>query len=509
MSGMNLNMQLGQRLEQRMILAPRMIQSMEILQLPVMALEERIQQELEENPALELREPSDDDVVEAADTDIEESAGPDGPMVMEEDAADDFNRLEALEKDMGEPLAEDHRPSRSFLDEMGQRKLDAMANMPSRPQSLQDYLEEQLAYLELPEDELALLRHLIVNVDARGYLTLKIAEGGDMLEELARSFPGQTSREDVEDALMTLQKLDPPGVAARDLKECLLLQVTPDTPHREAVRTLIMNHLEDIEHNRLPLIQKKTGYDIPVIQEAIEVLRHLNPKPGTAFSSDNIPYVTPDIVVERAEDGEYSVRLVDDWIPDVHVPKSVIELSKNKANDPAARKYIKEKIQAAHWLLDAVLQRRRTLERVTKAIVGRQRAFLDQGPEYIEPLKMQEIADEVKVHVTTVSRAVDDKWVQTPRGIFPLKRFFGGGTQTVTGEQVAWETLKNKLTEMISNEDKANPLSDEEIMDSFEKLGYPIARRTVTKYRKMLGIPSSRQRKDWSMAAKSPEPTQI
>src|SRR5262245_58362668 len=142
MSGMNLNMQLGQRLEQRMILAPRMIQSMEILQLPVMALEERIQQELEENPALELREPSEDDVVDVAETEIEEAAGPDGPMVMEEDAADDFNRLDAMEKDMGEPLAEDHRPSRSFLDEMGQRKLDAMANMPSRPQSLQDYLDE-------------------------------------------------------------------------------------------------------------------------------------------------------------------------------------------------------------------------------------------------------------------------------------------------------------------------------------------------------------------------------
>jgi RNA polymerase sigma-54 factor len=501
MSGMNLNMQLGQRLEQRMILAPRMIQSMEILQLPVMALEERIQQELEENPALELREKSDDDSFEPP-AEVDDSSGPDGPMVMDDDAAEDFNRLDAFEKDLGEPLAEDHVPSRGYLEEQSQRKLDAMANTPSRPQSLQDYLDEQLGYLEIDEHEAALMRHLIAHIDARGYLSVKVPDGTDMLDELVRTFPGTADRDQMEDALFALQKLDPPGVAARDLKECLLLQLTPDTPRREIVRTLIMNHLEDIEHNRLPLIQKKTGVDIQVLKEAIETLRHLNPKPGAAFTSENIPYVTPDVIVERGEDGEYTVRLVDDWVPDVHIPKSVIELAKNKANDPAARKYIKEKILAASWLLDAVQQRRNTLEKVTKAIVKRQTAFLEQGPEFIQPLKMQEIADEVHLHVTTISRAVDDKWVQTPRGIFPLKRFFGGGTQTATGEQVAWETLKNKLTEMISNEDKANPLSDEEIMDEFEKQGYPIARRTVTKYRKMLGIPSSRQRKDWSIAAK-------
>lgn len=498
---MRLSFGQNMQMAQKQVLAPRMIQSMEILQLPVMALEERIQQELEENCALELKEAGDEDSFDPH-PEPEESSAPDGPMVMEEDAAEDFNRLEAMEKDMGEPLAEDHRPSRGFLEEQSQRKLDAMANMPSRPQSLQDYLDEQLGYLEIDEEEAALLRHLIAHIDARGYLAVKVPEGEDQLAEIARSFPGDVDRDQVEDALMTLQKLDPPGVGARDLKECLLQQLTPDTPHREVVRTLILNHLEDIEHNRIPLIQKKTGYDIQLIQDAIEALRHLNPKPGAAFTSENIPYVTPDVIVERSEDGDYNIKLVDDWVPDVHIPKSVIEMHKNKANTPAERKYIKEKILAATWLLDAIQQRRATLEKVTRAIVNRQKSFLDNGPEFIVPLKMQEIADEVKLHVTTISRAVDDKWVQTPRGIFPLKRFFGGGTQTATGEQVAWETLKNKLIEMISNEDKANPLSDEDIMDSFEKQGLEIARRTVTKYRKMLGIPSSRQRKDWSIATK-------
>jgi RNA polymerase sigma-54 factor len=343
---------------------------------------------------------------------------------------------------------------------------------------------------------------LITYIDARGRLVVNAPDGTDPLAELARTYPEPIGVDDVENALLTLQKLDPPGVGARDLKECLVLQLEPDTPHLDAVRALILNHLEDIGANRLPLIHKKTGYDLAVIREAIEVIHRLNPNPGARFSSDNIPYVTPDVVVERDDEtGEYSVRLVGDWVPDVHIPRSVIELARNKSEDPQARKYIRAKIQAAQWLMDAVQQRRNTLEKVTKAIIRRQRAFLDKGPEHVQPLKMQEIADEVGVHVTTVSRAVDDKWVQTPRGIFPLKRFFGGGTQTTSGEQVAWEKIKNKLLEMIGNEDKANPLSDEEIVANFQKMDYPVARRTVTKYRKMLNIPSSRQRKDWSLAA--------
>ncbi|MFL5330668.1 MAG: RNA polymerase factor sigma-54 [Gemmataceae bacterium] len=502
MSGMQLNMQISQKQEMR--LAPRMIQSMEILQLPVMALEERISQELVENPALEIREPTDEELADEPGSDVVEEKSPEkeDELIISDDATDDFNRLEALERDLGEPLGEDHRPSRSFLDEASDRKHDAMSNAPSRPQSLQEYLEEQLAYLEAPDEELALIRYLISQIDARGYLVANVPEGSDVLAELAKAFDGAIAREDVEDAILTIQKLDPPGVGARDLKECLLLQITPDTPHRDMVRTLIMNHLEDIEHNRLPLIQRRTGYDINQLQLGIEVLKHFNPRPGAKYASENIPYVTPDVLVERTEAGDYEVRLVDDWIPDVHVPRSVIELAKNKANDPAARKYIRSKILAAQWLMDAVRQRKATLEKVTKAIIQRQKAFLDKGPESIEPLKMQQIADDVGVHVTTVSRAVDDKWVQTPRGIFPLKRFFGGGTHSASGEDVAWETIKNKLIEMISNEDKSDPLSDEVIVKKFEEAGFTVARRTVTKYRKMLNIPSSRQRKDWTLASK-------
>jgi RNA polymerase sigma-54 factor len=248
----------------------------------------------------------------------------------------------------------------------------------------------------------------------------------------------------------------------------------------------------------LPVIQRKTGFDLTAIKEAIEVLRHLNRNPGSQFNVDKIPYVVPDIAVERTESGDYEVRLLDDWTPNIYISRRYVEMYKNKREDPKAREYLKKKITAAQWLLESIEQRRATLEKVTRAIIQHQRSFLDKGPEFIEPLKMQQIADQVGVHVTTVSRAVDDKWVQTPRGIFPLKRFFGGGTQTVTGEEIAWEKIKQKLMEIIDNENKANPLSDEDLVAKLNEAGYPVARRTVTKYRKMLKIPSSRQRKDWT-----------
>ncbi len=297
-----------------------------------------------------------------------------------------------------------------------------------------------------------------------------------------------------------MQHLDPPGVGARDLKECLLLQVTPETPHRELVRLLILKHLEDIPHNRLPAIERSTGHDIPTIKEAIDVIKHFNPKPGTGFTAETIPYVVPDIAVDRDEDGNYVVKLLDDWLPSVYISKRYVELYKDKGSDPKMRDYLKKKIQSAQWLQESIEQRRNTLEKVTRAIIEHQKQFLEKGPEHIHPLKMQQIADQVGVHVTTVSRAVDDKWVQTPRGIFPLKRFFGGGKK-VGDEEIAYEVMKQKLMEIIDQEDKANPLSDEELVVKMNDAGYPVKRRTITKYRMMANIPSSRERKQWAAKA--------
>jgi RNA polymerase sigma-54 factor len=442
---MRLDTHMSQRMDQKMILAPRMIQSMEILQLPIMALQERIQQELQENPVLELREESGEGPATAEDEGSRDDEGsdatnPESELVIDEsgDNEIDFERWEALSKDWEEHFTETHRPSRNGIDEEGDKKHDAMQNMPSRPQSLHDYLNDQLTFLDATPEQLNLLRFIISHIDENGYLkvvSLQAAEpGADPLAEITRSFQVASDGQivtvaEVEEALKMVQKMEPLGVGARDLKECLLLQLTPETPHRDVVRVLILNHLEDIQHNRLPVIQRKTGFEIKEIKEAIETLKHLNPKPGAQFASDNIPYVVPDIVVDRNEDGEYEIRLLDDWMPNIYISRRFMDLYRDKAADAKTKEYLKRKIQSAQWLLESIEQRRNTLEKVTRAIIQHQRAFLDKGPEHIEPLKMQQIADQVGVHVTTVSRAVDDKWVQTPRGIFSLKRFFGGGTQ--------------------------------------------------------------------------------
>jgi RNA polymerase sigma-54 factor len=489
----SMRMEMSPRLQLTMKLAPRMIQSMEILQLPIAELQERINAELEENPFLERAEkaPEQD---EPGDPVVEDSFDPDGPMVHDRDAELDFKRLEALDKDWDGHFNEEHRLSRSALSELGDKKLEAMQNMPAREQSLQDHLEEQLPFLDLTPEQHELIEFLISNLDERGYLDNK----KNPLTDLAASYGKPVTVEELETVLHMLQKLDPAGVGGRDAIECLLLQVTPETPHRDLLRSIILHHLEDVAFNRLPIIQKRTGAELTTIKEAIEVLRHLDPKPGSRFASESTQYIVPDIIVERTEDGEYTVRLTEDWTPNVHVNRKYLELYRSKLSDPKEKEYSRRKIQAAQWLIESIEQRRATLEKVTKAIISHQKAYLEKQQDFIEPLKMQQIADQVKVHVTTVSRAVDDKYVQTPRGVFPLKRFFGGGTKNeVTGEDVAYEKIKQKLLELIGQEDKSNPLSDEDLVKKLHESGYPVARRTVTKYRKMLRIPSSRQRKDW------------
>lgn len=500
---MQLNVSMNQRQELQMKLSQRMIQAMKILQMPIQNLQERIEQELLENPVLELTEKTADaEPVEALEPVEAEAPAPDEVLVLDGDAGD-FSKLEALNRDWDDHFNEEHRPSRNGIDEEGDRKHDAMQNMPSRPPDLRDHLIEQITFLDVDPEQDELLRYVISHLDSNGYLVSHSEDGEATpipLEDLLANYPHPVSAAEMEGALMMVQRLDPSGVGARDLKECLLLQLAPDTPHRDVARALIMDHLEDIRHNRLPVIQKQTGFPIEAIAEAIETIRHLNPKPGAAFNAEAARNVVPDVIVTKTEAGDYDVRLTDDWLPAVHIPKSYYELYRNKGEDPKTRDYLRKKLSAAEWLLDAVRQRRNTLEKVARAIIRHQKAFLDLGPDHIEPLKMQQIADQVGVHVTTVSRAVDDKYVQTPRGLFPLKRFFGGGTKTQTGEDVAWERIKNKLLELIGQEDKANPLSDDDLVKKLQESGYPVARRTVTKYRKTLDIPSSRERKDWTKA---------
>jgi len=489
----------GQELRQvqKQILAPRMIQSMEILQLPILALQERIEQEMEENPVLEMRQDDPDLPSEEPEAGAIES--PDSPtseereLVIDEssDNEKDFERLLELDEEQWPDQFEERtRRSREELEEASQRKLDAMANMTARPQSLEDYLRDQLSWFDLDSSLRAMAERIIYNLDGNGYLPSR-------LEDLLGA---DATAEDVElagKALALVQKLDPAGVGARDLRECLLLQLAPGMPYYDELRTLISGHLEDLEHNRLPLIVRKTGIAIETLQEALGELRKLNPKPGANFHESYVPNVTPDVFVDPVEGGGYRVRLEDSQIPTLFISPQYRRLLQDPATSPETREYIKRKLNSAQWLIDSIQQRRGTLTRVAQAIVDHQKEFLDKGPEAIEPLKMQQIADKVGVHVTTVSRAVDDKWMQTPRGIFPLRRFFVGGTVAADGEEVAWDAVRLKLQELVDGEDKQKPYSDEELVERLAAAGITVARRTVTKYRKAMKIPSSRQRREW------------
>jgi RNA polymerase sigma-54 factor len=492
---MRLSFGLEHRQLQVQKLAPRMIQSMEILQLPLQELQERIEQELVENPTLELQErdptlPDEPQEENAREKEIDEK-----PLVVDEahNHADDFERLLNLDREVPDYFEESTRRSASRIEEDSERAHDVIANVAERPESLQDYLMHQLGELEVDVEILALCERIISTLDPK--------DGGYFRASLRDLLPPDATPEQLkqaERALALVQSLDPPGIAARDLRECLLAQLDPDMDYYEELRTLITNHLEDLRDNRLPLIQKITGYSIPRIREAWDELRKLNPKPGSKFAEQFVPTVTPDVSVERTEDGQYKVSVDDSRTPTLHISRYYRERLASGTATPEEREYIKRKINAAQWLIESIEQRRNTLTKVAQAIVDHQTNFLEYGPEFIEPLKMQQIADKVGVHVTTVSRAVDDKYIQTPRGIFPLKRFFVGGTKSEEGEDVAWDIIRIRLQEIVDKEDKTSPLSDDELVEELKKKGLVVARRTVTKYRQKMGIPSSRQRRDWS-----------
>lgn len=489
---MHLNVSQQMRMSQQMKLAPRMIQSMEILQLPLMALQERIDQELAENVVLEqVQNRSEEYKIDPAPAEIDDPRlDIDRREITSDDNnASDFERLMEISKEWPEDnYTSGSRPSSNRIEEEGDRQNDVMANCENRPETLHDHLLEQF-HCDAPEHLREFGEYLIHNLDSNGRLQSSLAE-------LVQVFGSNISYEEAEQALKLIQRLDPPGVGARDLKECLLLQITPETPLGEIMTVLISNHLDDVLQNRLPLIERKSGYSLDAIKAAIEQMRTLEPYPGRIFDSAPVQAITPDLRVDKNEEGEYKVELIDEYVPQLRINRRYVRMLEGNP-DQATKEFIKRKIESAKWLIDSIEQRYNTLKKVAQAIVDQQTEFLDFGPEYIKPLKMQDIADVVGVHVTTVSRAVDDKYIATPRGIFPLKRFFGGGTKTADGEEVAWENIRLKLKEIVDKEDKSDPLSDDALVTALAESGYNLARRTVTKYRKAMNIPSSRQRREY------------
>jgi len=505
-SDMHLNISQQMKMSQQMKLAPRMIQSMEILQLNMMALNERIEQEMVENVTLEMVD-KEREQTPAADADAPAAKTEDTPdlkkdveereLVTESDKSNesDFERLLEISSDWPEDNVSfgGAQPSANQVADSMDRQHDAMANTLARPQSIHEYLLEQFSFNSVEEPQRQFGEYLIQHLDHNGRLQSLLAE---VCQQFNRVYDCNVTNEQADEVLRMIQHLDPPGVGARDHSEMLLLQITDNMPFHEVMRVLVRDHLEDIAFNRLPVIQKATGYSIDMIKVGIEQIQTLNPYPGRGFEQRPVQRITPDLALEKDDKGNYVVRLLDEYVPELRIsPRYIRMLQENPTAE--TREWIKKKVESAKWLIDSIEQRYSTVKKVAQQIIDHQKEFLEKGPEFIAPLKMQQIADRVGVHVTTVSRAVDEKWIQTPRGLFPLKRFFGGGTQTASGEEVAWDTIRIKLQELIDGEDKAKPLSDDALVEALSKQGLKLARRTITKYRKQMNIPSSRQRREY------------
>ncbi|MCX5649557.1 MAG: RNA polymerase factor sigma-54 [Planctomycetota bacterium] len=501
---MRFDTSLRQRLEQRMILAPRMIQAMEILQLPLMALEERINQELIANPVLEIRQDSPETPQET-DEESEPSTRTESEQnLVVRDAqggAEDFERLSNL-VDRWETYFDETSTWQRPRVASGEPdpKFEAMQNTPDTGQTLQEHMLAEWHLEDVPERVSQLGDLVIRNLDDNGYLRVG-------LEGLAEEADPPASPEEMETVLRLVQRSGPTGVAARNLEECLLVQLAADPsfgdgagalPEDALEVQLIRHHLKDIEANRYPQMAKALGVGIEAVKEAVERIRRLNPHPGMAVSPEHTPPIIPDVRIEWDDEaGEWRVTVERRGAPELYISRTYRRLVKQHDLDEKTRGFVARNIRSARWLIDAIEQRRDTLERVARSIVKFQRPFFDESPDQIRPLKMQEVADDVGRHVGTISRAVADKYADTPWGIYALRDFFTGGTQNANGDDVAWDQVRQRLKAIVDTEDKAKPLSDEQLVERLRAEGLDVARRTVAKYREELGISSSRRRRQF------------
>jgi RNA polymerase sigma-54 factor len=456
------------RPDMQLRLSPQMLQRIEVLQLSSLDLAQLIEQELQENETLEL---SQDQPAEEGETTVEE------PAEEWEEGADEWERREPGE---------------------GPSRMDVMAATAAAPIKLEEHLSRQVDLLEVTPRERDLARALCGALNSRGWLE-------QPLEEVDFGVEPPPTPAEREHALHLVQSLEPPGIGARDLGECLLLQIPPEHPDYELLVSLVVRHLDDIAHNRIPRICKETGTPVNEVLAAIDVISHLDPIPGRHYGGASVPHVRPDVVVRQVGE-DFEISIENDWIPNLTVSRQWLQMVRDRGTDPELRKHIRGKIEGAQSLIEAIEQRKNTLFRVASELVNRQADFLVHGPAGLRPLRMQEVADALGVHVSTISRAISGKYMQTPRGIVALRSMFTGEVPSRDGAGPSGEEgasragVQELVRNIIGAEDKSDPLSDEAIVTILkEKHGLDIARRTVTKYRKALSLGSSRERRVYGM----------
>lgn len=467
---MKLGLTQGLRPELGLRLSPQILQRIEVLQLPSLDLAAMVEQELQENEALEVE----------VDPDERQDDEP------------------ATEDEFDDPYADedDWRPAREDAVSAG----DVLAATAAAPVSLVDHLSGQLDLLDLDARRRALAMVIVDALNLRGWLEVA-------LDELPSDLMPPPDADEWEAALRVVQGLDPAGVGCRDLVECLLLQLDPAAADYPFLAALVLDHLDDIARNRVPRIAKATARGVDQVLAGIETISRLDPLPGRSFGGHDVPVLRPDVLVERSGD-DFEIAMERAGLPRLTVSRTCRALVADRSVDPELRRHVRAKIDAARSLIDAVAQRKHTLFRVASEIVLRQPEFLEHGRARLRPMRMQEIADAVGVHVSTVSRTIAGKSMQTPRGIVPMKDLFTGEVPSRSssheqsaegdGEGESRAAVQELVAALIEAEDKSSPLSDEALVGLLQQQhGLQIARRTVTKYRKAMGLGSSRDRRVW------------
>ncbi|ABQ27144.1 RNA polymerase factor sigma-54 [Geotalea uraniireducens] len=478
---MAIEMRQQMKLSQQLVMTPQLQQAIKLLQLSRLELQDVVRQELEENPLLdevpELEEIKETEQLELSEKEVE----PEVPATeFQEVTAGEETRemdwesyLDGYNYTAGEQYYDDEeRPS--------------FENLLTKKSTLVDHLMWQLSLTKLTDDEMKVGTEIIGNVDDDGYFRASLADV---------AFACQVEEPFVEAVLKRIQEFDPSGVAARDLRECLLIQVKALGMGGSLVEAVLTDHLKDLESRKYKQAARALGVDVNDILTATRIIANLDPNPGRMFGQDDVQYISADIFVYKIGE-EYVVVLNDEGMPNLRINPLYAGEGKTGAQaDPKAEEYINDKMRSAMWLIKSIQQRQRTVYKVAKSLVKFQRDFLDRGIEYLKPLVLRDIAEDIGMHESTISRVTTNKYMQTPQGLYELKYFFNSGISTNEGDFIASESVKNKIKEIVDAEDQRKPYSDQRLAELLSAHNINIAQRTVTKYREMLRIGSSSERK--------------
>jgi RNA polymerase sigma-54 factor len=470
------------KMSQQLVMTPQLQQAIKLLQMTRMELQDVVLQELEENPILEefpeaeeIRE--GESLLEVVEAELPDDAMGVGELFQEVEAGEETLRdwdsyLDGYNYSSGEQTG-DEEDKLSF------------ENLLTRKGTLSDHLQWQLQMGSHTDEELRVGEEIIGNIDDAGYFRSTVEEIASVC-----GVPDQA----VDSMLQRIQEFDPSGIGARTLQECLLIQARSMGMGGSVVEAVLQHHLSELESRNYKQIARSLKVDLDQVQATVRIIAGFDPHPGRLYNSDDVHYISPDIFVQKVGD-DYVVMLNEEGLPNLRLSPYYLDARAGGGMDAKAAEYVGDKMRAAQWLIKSIQQRQRTIFRVAKSIVKFQREFLERGVEGLRPLVLRDVAEDIGMHESTISRVTTNKYMQTPQGLFELKYFFNSGLSTSDGESVSSESVKNQIKEIIEKEDSAKPLSDQKIAEMLSDATVNIARRTVTKYREMLRIGSSSERR--------------